>query len=57
MRDALVIFDKKIDIDNTKQTAHFENILSTNWNSVRLKAPPAFDSPIGWRVEFRTMEV
>lgn len=27
----------------------------TNWNSVRLKIP--IDDEIGWRVEFRTMEV
>ena len=27
----------------------------TNWNSVRLKIP--IDGEIGWRVEFRTMEV
>lgn len=27
----------------------------TNWNSVRLKIP--IDDDIGWRVEFRTMEV
>jgi glutamate--cysteine ligase catalytic subunit len=28
---------------------------STNWNSVRFKAP--LDEHMGWRVEFRTMEV
>lgn len=27
----------------------------TNWNSVRLKIPP--NNEIGWRVEFRTMEI
>ena len=27
----------------------------TNWNSVRLKIP--IDDQIGWRVEFRTMEI
>jgi len=27
----------------------------TNWNSVRLKVP--IDDEIGWRVEFRTMEI
>lgn len=27
----------------------------TNWNSMRLKIP--IDDEIGWRVEFRTMEV
>ncbi len=33
-----------------------KNIQSTNWQTVRFKPPPA-DSPIGWRVEFRSMEV
>lgn len=33
-----------------------KNIQSTNWNSVRFKPPP-FGSQIGWRVEFRTMEL
>lgn len=35
---------------------HFENIQSTNWQTMRFKPPPV-DSPIGWRVEFRSMEV
>jgi len=37
--------------------AHFENLQSTNWNSMRFKPPPALDSKIGWRVEFRTMDI
>lgn len=32
-------------------------MVGTNWNSVRLKAPPSLDSEIGWRVEFRTTEL
>ena len=33
-----------------------QNIQSTNWQSMRFKPPPP-NSPIGWRVEFRPMEV
>ena len=33
-----------------------QNIQSTNWQTIRFKPPPA-NSPIGWRVEFRPMEV
>jgi hypothetical protein len=33
-----------------------QNIQSTNWQSVRFKPPPP-GSSIGWRVEFRTMEI
>ncbi|KAL4462626.1 hypothetical protein ABPG74_000456 [Tetrahymena malaccensis] len=56
IRDPLVLFEKKLNVDNEKETLHFENIQSTNWNSVRLKPPPSMDSNIGWRTEFRTME-
>lgn len=33
-----------------------QNIQSTNWQSIRFKPPPS-NSKIGWRVEFRSMEV
>jgi glutamate--cysteine ligase catalytic subunit len=33
----------------------FDMLNGTNWNSVRLKSPT--DDEIGWRVEFRTMEI
>lgn len=35
----------------------FENIQSTVWQTVRFKPPPLNTSTIGWRVEFRPMEV
>lgn len=37
--------------------AHFENLQSTNWNSLRFKPPPSRESSIGWRVEFRSMDI
>lgn len=55
-RDPLVIYDEHIVLDDEKSSDHFENIQSTNWQTVRFK-PPAPGSPVGWRVEFRTMEV
>ena len=36
---------------------HFENLQSTNWNTVRFKVPPAKQHDINWRVEFRSMEL
>lgn len=56
VRDPLVIFEDRIDLDNGTEMDHFENIQSTNWNTVRFK-PPHPDSDIGWRTEFRSMEV
>ncbi|KAJ8655256.1 hypothetical protein O0I10_009124 [Lichtheimia ornata] len=56
IRDPLVIFKELLDQDDEKSMDHFENIQSTNWQTVRFKPPPP-DSDIGWRVEFRSMEV
>lgn len=61
-QDPLVIFSDKIDLDNSANVDHFENIQSTNWNSVRFKPPPPSHdrkrpSPIGWRVELRTPDI
>lgn len=62
VRDPIVVFKERIELDHTKNTDHFENIQSTNWNSVRFKPPPASldgvsPSDIGWRVELRTPEL
>jgi len=55
IRDPLVIYDNRIEIDDQTASDHFENIQSTNWQTVRFKPPPP-NSDIGWRVEFRSME-
>lgn len=62
IRDPLVIFKEKIDQDDTKETDHFENIQSTNWQTLRFKPPnqtaiPGNNSTPGWRVEIRPMEI
>lgn len=56
IRDPLAIYKESVEQDNTQSTDHFENIQSTNWNTVRFKLPPP-DSDIGWRTEFRSMEI
>jgi glutamate--cysteine ligase catalytic subunit len=45
---------EKQDLDTVE---HFENLQSSNWNSMRLKPPPSIKSQIGWRVEFRSMDI
>jgi len=59
VRDPLVLFEGLVEeLDDAVATDHFENLQSTNWNSVRWKPPPADASEhVGWRVELRTMEV
>lgn len=56
IRDPLVIFAEDLDELDLAKTDHFENIQSTNWQHMRFKPPPA-DNAIGWRVEFRSMEI
>jgi glutamate--cysteine ligase catalytic subunit len=56
IRDPLVIYEQRVEIDDEKDVDHFENIQSSNWQTVRFKPPPP-GSDIGWRVEFRPIEV
>lgn len=64
-RDPLVIFADRLELDDSKDIDHFENLQSTNWQTLRWKPPPphkgelsnASDQHIGWRVEFRSMEL
>lgn len=56
IRDPIVVFAEDLqDLDLTKAD-HFENLQSTNWQHMRFKPPPA-GSDMGWRVEFRPMEI
>jgi glutamate--cysteine ligase catalytic subunit len=56
IRDPIVIFSEDLKALDLNATDHFENLQSTNWQHVRFKPPPA-GSDIGWRVEFRPMEI
>ncbi|RKF62632.1 Glutamate--cysteine ligase [Erysiphe neolycopersici] len=56
IRDPIVIFNEDIQELDLDKTDHFENFQSTNWQHIRFKPPPA-DNSIGWRVEFRSMEI
>ncbi|XP_035223286.1 glutamate--cysteine ligase catalytic subunit-like isoform X2 [Stegodyphus dumicola] len=56
IRDPISLFSEKIHQNDDEDTDHFENIQSTNWQTMRFKPPPP-NSSIGWRVEFRSMEV
>lgn len=58
VRDPLVVFEGRIsELDDDTHSDHFDNIQSTNWNTVRLKPPPPNADAPGWRTEFRPMEV
>ncbi|KAI0017031.1 glutamate-cysteine ligase [Xylariomycetidae sp. FL0641] len=56
IRDPIVIFDEDLKELDMSKADHFENIQSTNWQHMRFKPPPP-GSDIGWRVEFRPMEI
>jgi glutamate--cysteine ligase catalytic subunit len=59
VRDPIPAYSAELEekINDASTLAHFENLQSTNWNSLRFKPPPSTDSSIGWRVEFRTMDI
>ncbi|XP_025829413.1 glutamate--cysteine ligase [Agrilus planipennis] len=56
IRDTVSLFSEKVHQNDEVDTDHFENIQSTNWQTMRFKPPPP-NSTIGWRVEFRPCEV
>lgn len=56
IRDPIVIFAEDLQTLDLTKADHFENLQSTNWQHMRFKPPPA-DGDIGWRVEFRPMEI
>ncbi|CAL8080435.1 unnamed protein product [Calicophoron daubneyi] len=57
IRDPISAFgDRLVPPPDEVFVEHFENIQSTNWQSMRFKPPPV-DSSIGWRVEFRPTEL
>lgn len=56
IRDPIVVFAEDLQKLDLSQTNHFENLQSTNWQHIRFKPPPA-ENDIGWRVEFRPMEI
>lgn len=55
IRDTVSLFSEKVHQNDEEDTDHFENIQSTNWQTMRFKPPPPH-STIGWRVEFRPCE-
>lgn len=61
IRDPIVIFDEDVHQDDTQRMDHFENIQSTNWQTLRFKVPAQNSGPNsgkpGWRVELRPMEI
>jgi len=59
IRDSVSLFTNKVDEEgkySEDDYDHFENIQSTNWQTMRFKPPPPGDA-IGWRVEFRPCEL
>ena len=57
VRDPLVVFDEKININDENDMTHFETINSTNWNSLRFKFPRPSDHDFSYKIEIRTSDL
>ncbi|CAF0847865.1 unnamed protein product [Adineta ricciae] len=57
IRDPLVIIKENLYPTDDTTSYHFENLNSTVWHSLRFKPPPLDDGKMGWRVEFRPMDI
>lgn len=58
--DAMIIYKSRTSMSEgsgPESMEHFEQFNSTNWNSIRFKPPPSLDSSIGYRVEFRSLDL
>ncbi|CAG0886843.1 unnamed protein product [Cyprideis torosa] len=63
VRDPLVVYKESLQQPHPDDTSHFENIQTSNWQSLRFKPPPSRlqqeqpgATPTGWRIEVRTIE-
>ncbi|CAG8060562.1 unnamed protein product [Penicillium olsonii] len=54
--DHLVVDPNHLEPDSPSDTYHFRALIGSMWPDIRFKPPPD-GSDIGWRVEFRPMEV
>ena len=57
VRDPLVIFSEKINLTDDNDNTHFENINSTNWNSLRFKLPRSSDGDTSFKIEVRPCDI
>ena len=57
VRDPLVIFSEKIKVTDENDMSHFENLNTTNWNSLRFKLPRPSDGDSCFKIEVRTPEL
>lgn len=57
IRDCLGLYEDDFEEEKLKiSTGIFEAINSSNWNTMRFKPPPSYESQIGWRVEVRSID-
>ena len=57
VRDPLVIFSEKVNLNDDNDNTHFENINSTNWNSLRFKLPRPSDGDTSFKIEVRPCDI
>lgn len=57
VKDPILIYEKKILINDPHDMSHFINLQSTNWNSLRFKPPVPSDNDDCFKIEIRSADL
>lgn len=57
LRDPMFLYEELLEQNHEEETDHFDNFNTANYQTLRLKIPPCNTDDIGWRVEFRPMDL
>ena len=57
VREPMIVFEKKIEVEKKEDPTHFISFMSTNWNSIRFKPPLENDKDKFYKLEIRPCDL
>ena len=57
VREPMIVFEKKVKVEDKEDPAHFISLMSTNWNSLRFKPPLVNDKDNFYKLEIRPADL
>lgn len=57
VRDPMIIFEKQLEIENSKDSINFLNFLTSNWNALRFKPTSNLDNDHLYKIEVRPSDL